>query len=180
MKDILLFIILLVIGVINISLLLGFVGFFSGAIRGAPFVPSGKKTVQKMIDFAEIQENETVFDLGCGDGRLVFAAAKKTNNAFGVEISRIVFFLARFRQFLFKEKGKLIRGSLWDIDLKNADVIFLYLLPPMMQKFEIDVYPKLKKGTRIISHGFKFPTLFPKNILEENGRHGKILKYQKD
>jgi SAM-dependent methyltransferase len=180
MKDLLLLVILLFIGVINISLFLGFVGFFSGAMRGAPFIPSSEKTTEKMINFANIQKNEIVFDLGCGDGRLVFSAAKKTENAFGVEISRIVFLIAKLRKFFLKEKGTILLGSLWNVDLKNADIIFLYLLPPMMQKFEKEIYPLLKKGTRIISHGFKFPNLIPKEILEGDIIHGKILKYQKD
>ena len=169
MQEFLLITLLIIILAVNVFLLLGFFGFFTGAVRGAPFVPSGKKDVKRMINFANIKKGQNVYDLGSGDGRIIFAAAKKGANATGIEISRIVHIFAILRKKLFREKGELLRGSLWDADLKDADIIFTYLLPPVMKRFEKEMLPTLKKGCIIVSHGFSLPNTKPIEELPKKG-----------
>ena len=70
----------------------------------APFIPSSKKVQETMIEFAEIKPGEKVVDLGCGDGRLVFAASDKGANAIGIEITIFVYWYAKILQRFFKKK----------------------------------------------------------------------------
>ncbi len=156
---------------------MGFIGFFTGAVSGAPFVPTGSKTVEKMIRFANIKASEKVYDLGCGDGRIVFEASRLGANAVGIEISFPVYWFALLRKKIFKEKGEIRRGSLWDVDISDADVIFVYLLPKMMKRFSELKISTLQKGTRIISHGFELPGYTPVEIIAREGSQGRILKY---
>ncbi|MEI7511387.1 MAG: 50S ribosomal protein L11 methyltransferase [Candidatus Peregrinibacteria bacterium] len=178
MFDFFIFLILFLIVSLNILVFLGFIGFFSGAVAGAPFVPSGPKTVQRMIAFAHIKPGEKVYDLGCGDGRIVFAATKMGAHAVGVEISIFVYCLALIRKKFFHVQGEIRHESLWDTDISDADIIFVYLLPEMMKRFGAEKIPTLKKGARIISHGFALPGLEPQEILEREGGLGRILQYR--
>ncbi len=159
-------VLLLLILFLNLFLLWGIFGFFRGAVSGAPFVPSGNDMVEIMMQLAGDLKNKRVYDLGCGDGRIVFSAAKKGAIATGVEISFPIFLLARLLQRLKKSDAQIIHASLWDVDLRNADVVFLYLLPAMMKRFEQEKYPTLKKGCIIISHGFSVGEIIPDEVLQ--------------
>lgn len=172
------FIVLLGILLINGFFLWIGLGFFRGAIAGAPFVPTGNKTVEEMISLAGNISHKKIYDLGCGDGRIVFAAAKKGANAIGIELSYPIYLLALFKKKLMKSNASIIHASLWDIDVSDADIIFVYLLPAMMKKFEQEKYPTLAKGAIVISNGFKFSSLSP--FLEiKKGKGKQIIVYKK-
>lgn len=131
-----------------------------------------------MIELAGDMKNKNIYDLGCGDGRLVFASSLKGANAIGIEISYFVYLLALLRKWFTQSSGKIKRKSLWDENLENADIIFLYLLPAMMKKFEIEKIPTLKKGCRIISNGFSFQNKNPIHEEKISKFHGRVLVYE--
>ena len=137
---------------------------------GAPTVPSLKKTMTTMLELANIKPGEEVHDLGCGDGRLVFAAAKLGANATGYEISLPTFLLAKLRG-IFHPKARILYRNFWHVDLRNADVIFCYLLPSSMQTFKEKIWPTLKPGCRVISHAYRMEDVAPE--IEKNG----IIRY---
>ena len=174
-----------ILGVIILVLFfftLGLIGFFWGTLFGAPFVPTAQKTVDEMVTLAGNIKDKKVYDLGCGDGRLVFTASEKGAIATGIEISFPVYLLAQMRKYYRilrkKKSGKILLGSLWSLDLREADIIFLYLLPKMMKRFEEEKIPTLKKRCLIISHGFALKnTKICKEIPRKNG-NGKILVYE--
>lgn len=174
---------ILILGIIflvNFFLLISFVAFFWSATSGAPFVPTGWKIARKMVEMAEIKPGEKVYDLGSGDGRLVFLAAKNGADATGIEISPFVYLWAKWIKRIGNHGGKLIRGNLWEIDVTHADVIFTYLFPEMMERFDTDIYPKLKSKTRIITHGFSLKSHKPEKEWKAGGmRGGRILVYVK-
>ncbi len=170
--------IIAIIIVINIFLAIGIFSFFKGALYGAPFVPTRKKIMEKMMELAGNMKNKNIYDLGCGDGRLVFAASEKKANAIGLEISYPVYFLALARKFFTHSSGEIKHKSLWDENLENADVIFLYLLPKMMKKFEQEKIPTLKKGCKIISNGFSFPNIKPIQEIKISSLQGRVLVYE--
>lgn len=178
MKDIFDLLLLLGILAINIFIFFSFIGMLIGSASGAPFVPTGKKIAQKMIALAKIQSGEKVYDLGCGDGRLVFMAAEKGADAVGVEISLPIVLWARLRKYIGKKQGAIIHGSLWNTDVSDADVIFLYLFPHMVARFEEEIFPRLKKGCRVVTHGFAMRKTKPDSKWKPpHKRRGKILVY---
>ena len=149
------------------------------SLPDAPFIPSFKKAKDKMIEFSEIKPGEKVVDLGCGDGRLVFAASDKGANAIGVEITIFVYWYAKILQFVFKKKGKLIRGNLYDHDIRDADVLFCYLMPRQLNKIDKKFKEECKKGCRIICNSFKLPGWEIEKSYDTNPskRRGTIYKY---
>ncbi|MBI5412635.1 class I SAM-dependent methyltransferase [Candidatus Peregrinibacteria bacterium] len=138
---------------------------FYGALTGGPFVPTPSKRRDSMLKLAKIKAGETVYDLGCGDGRLVFAAGALGARATGFELSIPLVLWGKI-QALFGKKGRVCHGDLWRQDYSKADVIFCYLLPRTMKKFEHKIWPTLKKGARVVSNGFSMPGIWEKKIEE--------------
>lgn len=137
--------------------------------RGAPpLVPTSHKTVAAMMRLADIKPGEKVYDVGCGDGRLVFAAAALGARAVGYELSVLAYLLAKFRS-LFHRGSSIRYGDFWKKDVSDADVIVCYLLIGAMANFKESIWKKLKPGTRVVSHGFKLPDVEIK--AKENGAY---------
>jgi SAM-dependent methyltransferase len=127
---------------------------------GPPFVPTPKKTVQDMMKLAAIKPGDIVYDLGCGDGRLLIAAAEKGAVAIGYELSMPTYLLARFRTFG-RTNISVRYGDFWKKDLSDADVIVCYLLMQKMKIFEETIWLRLKPGARVVSHSFTLPNIKP-------------------
>lgn len=126
----------------------------------APYVWTGGKTQEDMVRLAAIQRGETAYDLGCGDGRLVRAAAREGAHATGIEASLLTFLLAWI--WSLPVRGARIRfGDLWKGNYRDADVVFCYLLVAGMQRFEKEIWPTLKPGTRVVSNTFRMKGLSP-------------------
>jgi SAM-dependent methyltransferase len=135
-------------------------GMFAAFTTG-PFVPSARKKHKIMIGLANLKSGDTVYDLGCGDGRLVFNAAPKVKKAIGYELSIPLVLYGKFISLFVKGGPKIKFGNIWKQKYEDADVIFCYLLPGAMQKFHKVIWPTLKPGTRVISNSFQIRDLKP-------------------
>lgn len=125
-----------------------------------PYVPSRKKVIAKMIEVARLKPRETIYDLGCGDGRLLIAAEKKARvKAVGFEIAPFMFLLAWIRKWLAKSAIKLRFQNLFSANLRQANVIFCYLIPNVMPRLSAKIKKECKHGTRIVSNTFHIPGL---------------------
>lgn len=148
-------------------------------LKEAPFVPSSQKEIEKMIEIADLKEkNLIVYDLGCGDGRLIIKIAKKYNlKAIGIEKSFILFLLAKIKNFFSHSGAKIINADIKDIDLSKADVIFCYLWPEQMKKLKKKFEKELKNGARIISLSFPINNWRPEKTLKVNSKTIYLYKY---
>jgi SAM-dependent methyltransferase len=136
------------------------------------FVPTPDEVVKEMMDLAKVKPGDVVYDLGCGDGRLVIAAAKRgAAKAVGVDIDpdRIREAWANARAQGVADKVTFVQGDLFQMDFSDADVVTLYLLPDLNLKLR----PKLlalKPGTRIVSHAFDMGDWKPEVTQVVDGR----------
>ena len=120
----------------------------------APYVSSPEEVVRKMLDMAQLREGEVLFDLGCGDGRIVVMAARDYSaKAFGVEIREDLAAVAReqLRRTNLQTKAEIILGSLFDVDLSRADVVTLYLSKSGIDKLRPKLEKELRPNSRVIS-----------------------------
>jgi len=120
-----------------------------GAYSAAPFLPTRKGDVGRMIDLAQIKPGERVYDLGSGDGRLVFAAAKKGAEAIGIEIF-ILPYLYSWVISWGRKNAKILFGDLFNYDIRGADVVFIFLLNKSYGRLVEKFSKELKPGTRVI------------------------------
>lgn len=128
--------------------------------KGAPWVPSSLKTIRRMLRLAHVLPSETVYDLGSGDGRVLIIAAREFGaHAVGVEIDPLLFL---WSQLLVTWSGvsdrvNVYRCSCFDIDLRHADVVVLYLLQQTNNRLMAKLAREIRPNARIVSYGFTFP-----------------------
>jgi SAM-dependent methyltransferase len=131
------------------------------------FVPTPFKIVDRMLELAEVHEGDVVYDLGCGDGRILVAAAKKYRArgvGFDIDPERVKDSLENVNV---NDVGNLVmikQADIFTLDLSGADVITLYLLPELNERL-IPQLEKLKPGCRIVSHAFGMRGIKPKKIV---------------
>ena len=124
----------------------------------APFVPSPQPIVDMMLAAADLRSGETVYDLGCGDGRVLITAAQKFRaHAVGVELSADLAgrTAETVRRLNLQNQIKIIQGDLMDVDLSQADVVTIYLLTLSNDRLRPNLEKYLKRGARVVSHDFQ-------------------------
>ncbi len=135
------------------------------------WVPTPYPLVDKMLDMAAVGKGDVLFDLGCGDGRIVIRAAEKFGiQTVGYEIDP---YLADEAKTAVREKGleKLARievADIYTLDLTKASVITLYLLPEMNLKL-LPQLNRCRPGTRVVSHDFGFSGAVPEKTVRMSG-----------
>jgi protein-L-isoaspartate O-methyltransferase len=130
-----------------------------GVERLAPYVPSPQPIVERMLELADLKPHETVYDLGCGDGRILITAARDFQaKAVGVELDDRLVRETRdqVNRFGLADQVSVIRGDLMKVDLRPADVVTVYLLTSVNDKLKPLFESSLRKGARVVSHDFKF------------------------
>ncbi len=150
------------------------------AMFGAPFVPTPRKTMQRMFKEAKLKPDQIIYDLGCGDGRFIREAARKYQaKAIGIELNPFLYLYAKIRSWG-KKNETILCKDFKKINLNNADCIICYLIPHTMSKIEEKLNRELKKGVQIISHGFKFKKWEPIKMLKpiQKGT-GRIYVFKK-
>jgi predicted RNA methylase len=118
--------------------------------------------VNRMMEMAEVSPDDVVYDLGCGDGRILVAAARRYHaRAVGIEIDPLRYLWCQFLITVLgqRKRIRIVFGNLFNKDLSEADVVMCYLMPDAMIKLEKKFMQELRPGTRVISNRFTFPTL---------------------
>ncbi len=130
------------------------------------FVPTPQAVVDRMLELANVSKDDVVYDLGCGDGRIVVTAAKQFGcKAVGVDIDpeRVEESRKNVRENGVEELVEIKQGDIFELDLSPASVITLYLLPGLNVRL-IPQLEKLKPGTRIVSHAFDMQGVEPDKV----------------
>ncbi len=120
------------------------------------YVGSPHDVVAKMLDLVQLKKDDVVYDLGCGDGRIVVAAAKKYGcRAVGFDLNPVRVEEARVnaRKNGVEDLVRIERKDIFEVDLRPASVITLYLLPELNERL-IPQLQKLKPGSRIVAHDY--------------------------
>ena len=133
----------------------------------APYVPSPYAVVDRMLELAEVKPGETVYDLGCGDGRVLFSAIRKFKaQAVGVELSPVLYESTQreVRRQGLEDRIKVLHGHLLEVDLSGADVVTLYLLTDSNEKLKPNLEKYLKSGARVVSHDFQMRNWVPERV----------------
>ncbi|HKY42417.1 MAG TPA: class I SAM-dependent methyltransferase [Pyrinomonadaceae bacterium] len=137
--------------------------------RDVPYVPTPQNVVDEMLKLANVTKDDVVYDLGCGDGRLVITAVKTfgARRGFGVDIDpeRIAESNANAKTAGVTDRVKFAVQDLFQTDLKDATVVTLYLLPEVNLKLRPKLLSELRPGTRVVSHSFDMGDWAPQKTL---------------
>lgn len=125
--------------------------------KGAPYVPTPEHVALRMLSLANVSNEDIVYDLGSGDGRILILAARKFGaRGVGVEIDAQLVQTAR-RKAERAGVSHLVefrQGNLFDVDLDDATVVTLYLWPDMNNRLRPKLRRELDPGDRVVSHSF--------------------------
>jgi SAM-dependent methyltransferase len=126
--------------------------------KDAPYVPTMPEIVDEMLRLANVGRDDVVYDLGCGDGRLVIAAVKRfgAKRGVGVDVDPQLIKESRenARAAGVAKRVKFIEQDLFKTDISKATVVTLYLLPAVNLRLRPKLWTELRPGTRVVSNSF--------------------------
>lgn len=148
-------------------------------LKGAPYVPTENEELNELFQKAGLQEGKVFMELGCGDGRVVRrAVARYRVKGIGIDINPVLIITAKIlsriqniKQVTFKREDVL------KSDLSQADVIYIYLFPLLVQKLKTKLLNETKRPVTIIAHGFAIDYLKEFKVDEKKGVHFKTYYY---
>jgi SAM-dependent methyltransferase len=132
------------------------------------YVPTPHPVVAEMLRLVAVKSTDVIYDLGCGDGRVVITAAKRYGaRGVGIDIDpkRIKESRANAQQAGVAKRVKFLQQDLFETDIREATVVALYLLPELNRKLRPKLLSDLRPGTRIVSHDFDMGDWHPDQIV---------------
>jgi precorrin-6B methylase 2 len=129
-----------------------------------PFVPTPQEVVERMLTIAKVGKNDVLFDLGCGDGRIVVTAAKQHGaRGTGIDLDpeRIGEARKNAQQAGVTDRVSFKVADLFETDVSAASVVTLYLLPNVNTRLRPRLWKQLKVGSRVVSHAFDMGPEWP-------------------
>ncbi len=143
----------------------------------APFVPTPQEVVDEMLRLAQVRKEDVVYDLGCGDGRIVVTAAKRfgakgVGVEYDAEVAKLA--IANVKQEKLQERVTILHEDALKADVSPATVVTVYLMPEANLKLRPILQKKLKPGARIVAHNFDFGDWKPNKTVKVKDRDGEI------
>jgi hypothetical protein len=131
---------------------------FAGVLLfGAPYLPTLAPQVRAAIDLADVKPGQTLLELGCGDGRVLLAAARQGINAVGYELNPLLAAAAWLRTRRYRGRVKVVWGDFWRKPWPQAEAIFTFLLPKYMTKLDKKIMQYPHKPVKLVSFAFEIP-----------------------
>ena len=142
-----------------------------GALE-APFITTPDHIVKLMLDLAGVTAADNVYDLGCGDGRIVIAAGLRGARGLGVDLDYALIDNAKVkaRQAGVADRVRFERGDLFEMDYRDASVVMLYLSERLNLQLWSRLKAQLKPGSRVVSHRFKMGDIQPARTIHIDNR----------
>lgn len=174
-----LFILVLALGFVIIGCGLFAYSLVKVFIYKVPMIPTPPDVISEMLGLVD-GVPQSICDLGCGTGPILFAARKRFPCAklVGYEVLLPAVLYGRGKSFLLRANIQFKSRDFFTVNMKEPDVIVCYLWPSIMDRFREEIWPQLSPGTQVISHGFKIKDLTPLSVV--NIKKGKIWKYVKN
>jgi len=143
-----------------------FTGLSTLKTGGAMFTTTHRSKIREILEAVPMHPGQVLYDLGCGDGRLLIAAAKRYKvRAIGLEINPWPYLISRIRVGLQQRSVTIRFQDFWKTDLREADIVFCYLFPDVMDRLRDKLSKELKSGAKVISCNFEIPGWTPEKIL---------------
>ncbi len=159
--------ILFFFGFFILLFMIGLLWILVPALYGLPPVPTNQERIRKALKLANLQADETLYDLGAGDGRVLLIAAREFNaQAVGIEIGPVQCALIYLRAAAsgFGNKIQIKWGNYLKADLSQADVVFLYATSKEVLRVASYLEKQMKPGSRLVSISADFPEWEPSTI----------------
>lgn len=145
---------------------------FGGVLLfGAPYLPTLSPQVTAALELSELQKGQRLLELGCGDGKVLIAAAQAGATAVGYELNPILACIAWARTRRYRSQVQVKWGNFWRADWPVTDVIFVFLLPKYMAKLDTKIVQSAHKPVRLVSFAFQIPDRKAVKVLHDVYRY---------
>jgi SAM-dependent methyltransferase len=121
---------------------------------GAPYLPTLRPQVETAFELLALRPGQTVLELGCGDGKVLVAAARAGYKAVGVELNPILAFISWLRTVRYRKQVRVVWGNYWRMRWPEADGVFVFLLDSFMPKLDTHMQQYKKP---LVSVAFQVP-----------------------
>ena len=121
----------------------------------APWVPTWRSDLERIFKLAELQPGEIFYDFGCGNGKVVLAAAKRGAKAYGIELGLPLYVWCVVAKWFKRSSAKFFWGNAFHYNLSQVDVLYVFGMPQALQhKLAKKLNTELKPGARVVSYAF--------------------------
>jgi SAM-dependent methyltransferase len=137
--------------------------------KDVPYVPTPPEVVDAMVALAGVKRGDVVYDLGCGDGRIVVAAVRVSGVrgvCVDIDPERIAESRANAEKAGVAGRIRFVRGDLFQVRFRDATVVMMYLLPEVNLRLRPRLRAELRPGTRVVSHAFSMGDWKPTREIE--------------
>ena len=135
---------------------------FGGVLLvGAPYLPTLEPQVQAALKLADLKAGDTLLELGCGDGKVLIAAAAQGLKIVGYELNPLLAIIAWLRTRRYHGQVRVIWGDFWRRPWPPTEAIFVFLLPKYMDKLDKKIMRYSHKPVKLVSFAFEIPTKTP-------------------
>lgn len=138
-------------------LMIALLCFGGVALFGAPYLPTLQPQVEAALELAGLKPGQTMLELGCGDGRVLLAAASQGLNVVGYELNPLLAAVAWIRTRRYRRQVKVIWGDFWRAEWPPAEAVFTFLLTRYMHKLDTKLTEYPHRPVRLVSFAFKVP-----------------------
>jgi hypothetical protein len=162
--------------VIWIIVIVIFIGICFGGVLlfGAPYLPTLTPQVHAALELANLKPGETLLELGCGDGKILIAAAQVGVHAIGYELNPILALIAWLRTRRFRREVTVVWGNFWTKKWPPSEAIFTFLLDRYMVKLDSRISESTSKPVKLVSFAFQIPNKKPSK------QHNGVFLYEYD
>ncbi|MDB5170493.1 MAG: hypothetical protein JWO35_187 [Candidatus Saccharibacteria bacterium] len=141
---------------------------FAGVLLvGAPYLPTLTPQVKAALELANLKKGDTLLELGCGDGKVLIAAAKQGLQVVGYELNPLLVIICKIRTWRYRKQVRVIWGDFWQKPWPEADAIFVFLLPKYMSKLHKKCIQYEHNPVKLVS--FAFPIKDVKPVKQQAG-----------
>lgn len=151
--------------------------FAYAAVKGAPWVPTRARDLQRIVRLLDVKPGQTVYELGCGDGRVSTLLAKQTGaQVIGVELSLAQWLAATVRKYVTRTPNVHFRlRDVFAVDLSKADVVYLFLMPEAYANLKPKFERELKPGAKVLTYVWPIEGWEPKTVDIQKGSENLYL-----
>lgn len=128
-----------------------------GIMFGAPYLPTLDKQVEAALDLVDIKKGDILLELGCGDGKVLIAAARQGIMSVGYELNPILALISYLRTIKYRKYVRVVWGDYWKKDWPEADAVFVFLITRFMPKLDLYLKSYKFRPIKLVSFAFKIP-----------------------